>query len=105
MSKPLDELWAWAKTQLGDKAAMLVALAAFALFGMSWARGETRGAAREEVAPLRAEVDLYREELRANRVETREARADLRDWYLSQKLGRSSARLEAPLPPLDGGVP
>lgn len=103
MSKPAEEVWAWVKDQLGDKASMLIATLVFVAFGIGWARAEVRDAAHEEVDPVRLEQERQRRVMERYEQDVHEFRKDVRELYRVTPWVRPSPRLESPLVGHDGG--
>lgn len=103
MSKPLEDLWAWLKVQIGDKAALLIVAAASVVFGVGWARGEVREAAHDEVDPVRLEQERQRRVMERYEQDVHEFRKDVRELYRVTPWVRPSPRLESPLVGHDGG--
>lgn len=105
MSKPLEDLWAWLKVQIGDKAALLIVAAASVVFGVGWARAEVREAAHDEVDPVRLEQERQRRIMERYESDVHEFAKDLRELYRVTPWVRQSERLERPFPShdADGG--
>lgn len=105
MSKPAEEVWAWVKEHLGDKASMLVATLVFVAFGIGWARAEVRAAAKEDLDPIRIEQERQRALMERYESDVHEFAKDLRELYRVTPWVRQSERLERPFPShdADGG--
>ena len=104
MSKPAEEVWGWLKSQLGDKASVLVATLVFVFIGIGWARAEVKAAAKEDIDPIRVEQERQRMLMERYESDVHEFAKDLRELYRVTPWTRRSERLERPFPEHgDGG--
>ncbi len=104
MGKPTDDVWSWVKQQVGDKAVLLAAFAAFVGFGMAWARSTVAEAAEDKVAPVRAANAVMAKKQDRYEEDVHELAKDVREIYRVMPSRRmKSERLERPFGDHDGG--
>lgn len=100
MGKAADEIWTWVKQQLGDKAALLMACAAFVGFGVAWGRSFVG-----DVDAVKRQVDEHERKIAHHEEDLHQVELDMREVYRIMPRTRDSDRLEHPWPGHDGGDP
>lgn len=96
MAKPIDDAWAWLKTQVSTNTLMLAVLGFVVAIGGAWGRAAIDETIERKLRPLETKQERYEQDVH-------EFAKDLRELYRVTPWVRRSERLEAPFPDHDGG--
>lgn len=105
MSKPLEDAWAWLKSQLNTNAPVLAVLGFLVLLAGAWGRQAIVDVTDDRVQPVRVQVEKLSKAQDRYEDDVHELRKDVRELYRVTPFVRPSPRLEAPLVVHDGGEP